>query len=33
MSRTISPLSALATFVLGVTPLIAVFGVFAQIAG
>lgn len=33
MTNTVSPLSALATFVLGVTPLIAVFGVFAQIAG
>jgi hypothetical protein len=33
MTDTVTPLSTLATFVLAVTPLIAVFGVFAQIAG
>ena len=33
MTNSVSPLSTLATFVLGVTPLIAVLGVFAQIAG
>jgi len=33
MSNTLSPLSAFATFVLGVTPLIAVVGILVQIAG
>lgn len=33
MTNTVSPLSTLATFVLAATPLIAVLGVFAQIAG
>ena len=33
MTNTVSPLSTLATFVLAITPLVAAFGVFSQIAG